>query len=56
MLCLRKLGLYSVTHAGDFGILWQLIIAFARVPRGDLRAVFFEIISDWPQELILVPP
>jgi len=56
MLCLRKVRLYSVTHAGDFGILWPLLIAFARVPRGELRAVFFEIVSDWPQELILVSP
>jgi hypothetical protein len=55
MLCLRKTGMYAVTHAGDFGILWPLLIAFARVPRGNLRSVFFEILQDWPEELILNP-
>ena len=56
MLCLRKWGLYSVTHAGDYGILWPLLIAFARTPRGALRSLFFDFVRDWPSELILVLP
>jgi hypothetical protein len=53
---MRQIGLFQVSEGGDYGILWPLLLAGVRTPRGELRTWILKLLSNWPREGMIVCP